>query len=112
MVDAGGRRSRLGAWLRALGAVPEPEQSEPVALGVAAIGDAAIHTNPLYGRGCAFALLHAWMLADAHAEHGPDPRALALAFDAATRREIEPWYELGRRQDREAMVEVLEATTG
>jgi flavin-dependent dehydrogenase len=38
---------------------------EPRIAGLVLLGDAAIHTNPLYGRGCTFALLHAWLLADA-----------------------------------------------
>jgi 2-polyprenyl-6-methoxyphenol hydroxylase-like FAD-dependent oxidoreductase len=75
----------------------------PVALGVVAIGDAAIHTNPLYGRGCTFALVHAWLLADALAAHPDDPHAVALALEAATRREIVPWYEMARRQDQDAI---------
>jgi 2-polyprenyl-6-methoxyphenol hydroxylase-like FAD-dependent oxidoreductase len=74
----------------------------PVALGVVALGDAAICTNPLYGRGCSLAFVHAWALADAMVETGGDALALALAFDAATRRELEPWYRAARDQDREA----------
>jgi len=74
----------------------------PRALGVVALGDAAIQTNPLYGRGCSFALVHAYLLADALAEHGADLEALALALEEATLREIVPWYEQSRVQDREA----------
>ncbi len=75
---------------------------EPLALGVLPVGDAAIHTNPLYGRGCTFALVHAWLLGDAVREHADDLRALAAAFDAATERELVPWFEMSRRQDRAA----------
>ena len=74
----------------------------PLATGVVALGDAAICTNPLYGRGCTLAFVHAWELADALAASGGDAHALALGFDAATRREIEPWYRAARDQDREA----------
>ncbi len=76
----------------------------PLALGVVALGDAAICTNPLYGRGCSLAFVHAWSLADAIAETNgaADAHALALAFEAATRRELEPWYRAARDQDREA----------
>ncbi|MEN8184492.1 MAG: FAD-dependent oxidoreductase, partial [Myxococcota bacterium] len=49
----------------------------PVALGVHAVGDAAIHTNPLYGRGCTLAFVHAWLLRDALREHGKDADACA-----------------------------------
>jgi 2-polyprenyl-6-methoxyphenol hydroxylase-like FAD-dependent oxidoreductase len=74
----------------------------PLALGVHAIGDAALCTNPLYGRGCALAFVHAFALADVLRAAGGDARAAALDFDAATRRELEPWYRAARDQDREA----------
>jgi 2-polyprenyl-6-methoxyphenol hydroxylase-like FAD-dependent oxidoreductase len=74
----------------------------PLLHGLVAIGDAAIHTNPLYGRGCTLAFVHAAALADAVARHGGDLEALALALEAATEREVVPWYELAVMQDREA----------
>jgi len=74
----------------------------PLALGVHVVGDAAVCTNPLYGRGCTLAFVHAYALADVLREHGADPHAAALAFDAATRRELLPWYRAARDQDREA----------
>ena len=74
----------------------------PLALGVYAIGDAAVCTNPLYGRGCALAFVHAFALADVLAASPGDPLAAAFAFDEATRRELEPWYRAARDQDREA----------
>jgi 2-polyprenyl-6-methoxyphenol hydroxylase-like FAD-dependent oxidoreductase len=74
----------------------------PLALGVYAIGDAAVCTNPLYGRGCALAFVHAFALADVLREAEHDARTAALAFDEATRRELEPWYRSARDQDREA----------
>lgn len=78
------------------------EEGRPVAVGLAVLGDAAVHTNPLYGRGCTFALLHAYFLADALAEHADDPLALALAMEDASEREIIPWYRLAQAQDRDA----------
>jgi 2-polyprenyl-6-methoxyphenol hydroxylase-like FAD-dependent oxidoreductase len=78
------------------------EDGRPVALGVLAIGDAAIHTNPLYGRGCSFAVLYATLLADVLREHADDPAAAALALDVAEKREVVPWYELAVGQDRDA----------
>jgi 2-polyprenyl-6-methoxyphenol hydroxylase-like FAD-dependent oxidoreductase len=77
-------------------------EGEPLALGVIPIGDASIHTNPLYGRGCTFALVHAYLLADAVREHPDDLRALALAVEAATEREIVPTYAMTVTQDRGA----------
>src|SRR5690606_28670058 len=40
--------------------------------------------------------------ADVLREHVADPHAAALAFDAATRRELLPWYRAARDQDRDA----------
>lgn len=75
---------------------------EPLALGLHVVGDAAVCTNPLYGRGCSLAFVHSFALADVLRTHGADPRAAALAFDDATRRELLPWYRAARDQDREA----------
>ncbi len=56
------------------------------------IGDAAYHTNPIYGRGATCALLSAVALADALAAHPDDFTAAALAYDARVKREIEPFW--------------------
>jgi 2-polyprenyl-6-methoxyphenol hydroxylase-like FAD-dependent oxidoreductase len=84
---------------------------EPLALGVHAVGDAAVCTNPLYGRGCALAFVHAYALADALREAAGDARAASLALDAATRRELDPWYRAARDQDREARALAAEPAT-
>ena len=78
------------------------QQGEPRVAGLVLLGDAAIHTNPLYGRGCTFALLHAFLLADALAAHPHDVLAAARALEAATEREIVPWYRAALAQDRDA----------
>lgn len=75
---------------------------EVLAPGVIAIGDAAIHTNPLYGRGCSLALVHAYLLIDAIAEHGEDLVAIATETEAGVERELIPWYAFAVAQDREA----------
>lgn len=74
----------------------------PVATGVLPVGDAVLCTNPLYGRGCSTAFWSAHLMADAVAAHGDDPMACALAYDAALRTEIFPWYRAGVEQDSEA----------
>lgn len=71
----------------------------PIALGVHAVGDASVCTNPLYGRGCSLGAVHAWLLADSLAEHGEDLGALALAFEEGTRRELIPWHQASVAQD-------------
>ncbi|MGB8857657.1 MAG: FAD-dependent oxidoreductase [Ilumatobacteraceae bacterium] len=74
----------------------------PVATGVLPVGDAVLCTNPLYGRGCSTAFWSAHLMADAVAAHADDPVALSLAYDAALRSEIFPWYRSGVEQDAEA----------
>lgn len=75
---------------------------EPAALGVIAIGDATLCTNPLYGRGCSTGYWGADLLASAIGRHGDDLRAVALDYDEALRREILPWYRSTVVQDAEA----------
>jgi len=72
----------------------------PAALGVVAVGDAHTCTNPLYGRGCSLAMVHAELLADALAEHRAVDEAFHLAVEAAAATEIEPWYRASVQQDR------------
>jgi len=79
------------------------EEDRPLALGVVAIGDALIHTNPISGRGCSLAWVGAFELARALDAHGDDPHALALALDSAMEREVVPWYRMQLRQDRDAI---------
>jgi 2-polyprenyl-6-methoxyphenol hydroxylase-like FAD-dependent oxidoreductase len=70
----------------------------PVATGVVALGDAAIHTNPLYGRGCSLGMAHAFACSDLWND---DPRRLALDLDGWTRAELDPWYRASVMQDLE-----------
>ncbi len=74
--------------------------SAPLVLGFHAVGDAHTCTNPLYGRGCSIALVQAIRLADAFAGHPGDPGGRATAYEAASRREIEPWYDVSVQMDR------------
>jgi len=80
---------------------------EPVALGIVPVGDAVLCTNPLYGRGCSTAFWGADLLANAiDARHGNDAiadlRDITLAYDAAIRDQIRPWYQASVDQDTEA----------
>ena len=50
---------------------------KPVATGLVVIGDAAVATNPWYGKGCSLAGIAAEELSDALVEHGRDRVALA-----------------------------------
>lgn len=77
---------------------------EPLALGLACVGDAHLHTNPIVGRGCTLAFVNAFALADALHDHPVDLRDFALDLAARVEREIVPWYEAGRAQDRDSIV--------
>jgi 2-polyprenyl-6-methoxyphenol hydroxylase-like FAD-dependent oxidoreductase len=72
----------------------------PVALGLHAVGDSSVCTNPLYGRGCSLGLVHGALFADALTEHGDDLEQLALAFDAATQEHLVPWYDASVSSDK------------
>jgi 2-polyprenyl-6-methoxyphenol hydroxylase-like FAD-dependent oxidoreductase len=76
---------------------------EPVATGLAVIGDAAVATNPWYGKGCSQAGIAADALSNALATHGRDRVAVAHAIDAAVRADLEPHYALAVRQDSDRM---------
>jgi flavin-dependent dehydrogenase len=65
------------------------------------VGDAHTCTNPLYGRGCSLAMVQATLLADAVATHPDDRTAMAAAYEAASAREIEPWYNAAVMADRD-----------
>jgi len=75
------------------------DDGRPTVLGFHAIGDSHTCTNPLYGRGCSLAAVQAIRLVDAAAEHD-DPAARAVAYEAACRAEVEPWFEVSVQMDR------------
>jgi len=75
------------------------DDGEPLVLGFHAIGDAHTTTNPLYGRGCALAVVQALLLADAFAAHPDDLTARAKAFEAASATEVEPWFQASVQMD-------------
>jgi 2-polyprenyl-6-methoxyphenol hydroxylase-like FAD-dependent oxidoreductase len=70
----------------------------PLALGFFAVGDAALRTNPLYGRGCSSAMMHAHILGDVLNETA-DPARRALNFSARTKRELRPFWDVIVKQD-------------
>lgn len=71
----------------------------PLALGLCSIGDSAVRTNPLYGRGCSLALVQAAAVADIVAA-GTPVEALTGAVEDVTDAEVAPWFEASVEQDR------------
>jgi 2-polyprenyl-6-methoxyphenol hydroxylase-like FAD-dependent oxidoreductase len=75
---------------------------EPLAAGFFAVGDAAYHTNPLYGRGTSQAFMHAGLLGEALDAAAGDAAAAARFLDRAAREEIEPFYRASVAADHAA----------
>ncbi len=75
------------------------DDGRPVVLGFHVIGDAHTCTNPLYGRGCSLAVVQAVLVAEAFTAHPDDATARAVAYEAGSRREVEPWYEVAVQMD-------------
>jgi flavin-dependent dehydrogenase len=71
-------------------------------LGLFAVGDSLIRTNPLYGRGCSFAAVEAQTLAEVLAET-KDPSARARLYDFRLRETLSFHYQTMRDQDRGAI---------
>ena len=83
----------------------------PLALNFFAVGDAALRTNPLYGRGCSTSILHAHMLAEILDETA-NPRERALTFDKRTEAELRPIYQASLSEDKSGIRRALAATEG
>jgi 2-polyprenyl-6-methoxyphenol hydroxylase-like FAD-dependent oxidoreductase len=76
----------------------------PVARRFFVLGDAAYCTNPLYGRGCAQAFLHADLFGQAIDEHPNEFEAVAVSLDEKAEAEIAPFYRASVLADREAVL--------
>jgi 2-polyprenyl-6-methoxyphenol hydroxylase-like FAD-dependent oxidoreductase len=79
---------------------------QPVVTGFAAVGDAWACTNPSAGRGLSVGLLHAQVLCSTLRQHGDDPTAFALAYDAETERLVAPFYRNQIAADRLRIAEM------
>ena len=88
-------------------------RGEPLATGFFVVGDAAYHTNPLYGRGTSQAFMHARLLGEALDAAAGDRHAAARFLDDAAREEIEPFYHASVAADHVASRKVgAEPTSG
>ena len=73
--------------------------STPVATNFFAVGDSAIRTNPLYGRGCSTGTLHAHILADV-LDATSDPIQRAQLFATRSEQELRPIFKASLLEDR------------
>jgi hypothetical protein len=74
----------------------------PQVLNFFMIGDAAIRTNPLYGRGCSAGMIHAHALR-AILDATDDPAERAVMIEARVRETFRPHYESMVKQDLQAI---------
>ncbi len=66
------------------------------------VGDSALRTNPLYGRGCSTGAIQAHLLADIFAET-KDPSQRLVALERRTREELRPFFDVMVKQDIQAI---------
>jgi 2-polyprenyl-6-methoxyphenol hydroxylase-like FAD-dependent oxidoreductase len=83
----------------------------PLATGFFAVGDSALRTNPLYGRGCSTGILHAHILADVLSDV-TDPISRALVFDHRSETELRPIFDASLREDRSGIKRALASLEG
>ncbi len=83
---------------------------KPAVLGFFAVGDSLVRTNPLYGRGCSFAAVEAYLLRDA-LNAQPEAAACALAYAASVETSLRPYYANMLTQDRSAIRRAKQALT-
>ena len=74
----------------------------PEPMNFFALGDAAVRTNPLYGRGCSAGIVHAHILREV-LDATSDPQARAAKFEVETRKVLRPYYDSMVRQDKQAI---------
>jgi 2-polyprenyl-6-methoxyphenol hydroxylase-like FAD-dependent oxidoreductase len=80
---------------------------EPIATGVVSVGDAWACTGPHRGRGATIGMLHGLALRDRIRDVGlGDPHAFARAFHHTTAKDIQPWFEWVRAEDRHRLAEI------
>src|SRR5207248_227902 len=77
----------------------------PLATGFFAIGDAAYHSNPIYGRGAPSGLVQAALLDEALERHPRDLAAAARHLDRRSEAELRPFWEAAVAGDRRALGE-------
>jgi hypothetical protein len=76
------------------------DREGPLATGFVAIGDASYHSNPIYGRGVACALVQAAILDEALERHPGDLRAVARHLDRRSEAELRPFWDAAASADR------------
>ena len=85
-------------------------EGKPAVLGYLCVGDALIRSNPLYGRGCSFAAVGAYLVRQT-LDASDDPAERVKRYDSALRAEVRPYFDDMRDQDRGAIRRARHALT-
>jgi 2-polyprenyl-6-methoxyphenol hydroxylase-like FAD-dependent oxidoreductase len=85
---------------------------QPIATGIAAVGDAWACTNPSAGRGMTVGLVHAQLLRDTVRSALDNPEELVRTFDAATQEKVAPFYFNQIRADQHRFAEMTALRDG
>ncbi|MEU6217664.1 FAD-dependent oxidoreductase [Streptomyces sp. NPDC047022] len=72
----------------------------PVAAGLVMVGDAALQTNPTFGRGVSLAFAHARQLAHTAERAAAEPAAYTARFERWTADRLGVWFEIQCATDR------------
>jgi 2-polyprenyl-6-methoxyphenol hydroxylase-like FAD-dependent oxidoreductase len=76
------------------------DREGPLAGRFVVVGDAAYHSNPIYGRGCPSALMMAELLDESLGRHPEDSTAMALHYHAACETHVRPFWDAAVASDR------------
>ena len=88
------------------------DRDGPLLPGFVALGDAAYHSNPIYGRGATSALVQAALLDEAVGRHPTDLVAMARHLDRRSEEELRPFWDAAVSGDRRALrIERAEPTS-
>ncbi|NGO07851.1 FAD-dependent oxidoreductase [Streptomyces sp. HC44] len=70
------------------------EHERPLVAGLVLLGDAAMQTNPTFGRGVSLTFTHARQLADTAEEAVRNPAGYVVSFEQWTAKVLGSWFEL------------------
>jgi len=87
------------------------QSGNPIIRDFFAVGDAAVRTNPLYGRGCSLGVLHAQLLGEVLATE-PDPDERARLFTRRTEAELRPIFDASLSEDQKGIRRAAAVLTG
>jgi len=87
------------------------QEGTPLATNFFAVGDSAVRTNPLYGRGCSTGTLHAHLLAQVLSQTS-NPIKRAVCFAQRSEEELRPIFKASLTEDRRGIARAAAELAG